>query len=528
MTITSKKIQKTSKYLDKKIKYDILILKIGKLSNERKGEEKMKKKLLFLMAAFALFVPSVMAAEITASTDEELIKAFKDAVTGDTIKLTADINNHKGDSTSLYVGSGKEITLDLNGHDITVDPTWDKAADKPVNRSIVIENGKLTITGSGTITHATHVAVNVWALAEADTGHSTLVVGKDVVLKGENGFAVFQYTDGIGYHATVDFYGTVIATGNGATIQGFIKNGGDVPVVNIKKGAKISAVGDEAIGIYGAGSGIWNIEDGVTVESTGTALGIKSGTYNIAGGTFTSTGTYKANPEVKTGSMDAGGAAIQLETNNEYYRHIKLNITGGVFTSANGNAVLEYGNGTQSAVEAINIEDGEFNSAEGKDIFAISSALETAQANKVIKINGGTFNNEVNDEYLDDNKITLVINAAVTENGETVTESMYTIVVEKGSTLDKEELEKLLGTTENGYKLVGYYSDEELKNKFDFSEEITDNTAIYLSFVKEEAKVEEKNPKTSDMNLALILTSLGIASVGTVLVSRRKLAKVNR
>ena len=38
----------------------------------------------------------------------------------------------------------------------------------------------------------------------------------------------------------------------------------------------------------------------------------------------------------------------------------------------------------------------------------------------------------------------------------------------------------------------------------------------------------EKNPETSDMNLALILTTLGLASVGAVLVSRKKLAKANR
>ena len=51
----------------------------------------MKKKLLFLVAALALFVPSVMAAEITAGTEEELTKALSEAVTGDTIKLTDDI-----------------------------------------------------------------------------------------------------------------------------------------------------------------------------------------------------------------------------------------------------------------------------------------------------------------------------------------------------------------------------------------------------------------------------------------------------
>lgn len=49
------------------------MLKIGDLSEERKEEEKMKKKLLFLVAAFALFVPSVLAAE---PNYDESVKAF--------------------------------------------------------------------------------------------------------------------------------------------------------------------------------------------------------------------------------------------------------------------------------------------------------------------------------------------------------------------------------------------------------------------------------------------------------------------
>ena len=72
--------------------------------------------------------------------------------------------------------------------------------------------------------------------------------------------------------------------------------------------------------------------------------------------------------------------------------------------------------------------------------------------------------------------------------------------------------------------------DEFCANKFDFSEEINADTIIYLKLVeiKAETSNKEKNPQTSDMNLALILTTLGLASVGAVLVSRKKLAKVNR
>ena len=74
-------------------------------------------------------------------------------------------------------------------------------------------------------------------------------------------------------------------------------------------------------------------------------------------------------------------------------------------------------------------------------------------------------------------------------------------------------------------------SGSQLKNKFDFSKEINADTTVYLKFteLKEETTVkEEKNPATNDMNLALILASLGLASAGAVLVSRKKLAKANR
>lgn len=43
---------------------------------------------------------------------------------------------------------------------------------------------------------------------------------------------------------------------------------------------------------------------------------------------------------------------------------------------------------------------------------------------------------------------------------------MYTVVVEKGDVFDEDaekELTSLLGDIGEGYKLVGYYSDKELK-----------------------------------------------------------------
>lgn len=97
----------------------------------------MKKKLLFLVAALALFVPSVMAAEKTAGTEEELTKALSEAVTGDTIKLTDDITF----SVNLQFKRWKRLTLDFNNHNLTGNG----------ETTLIVENGVVTFTGKGTL-----------------------------------------------------------------------------------------------------------------------------------------------------------------------------------------------------------------------------------------------------------------------------------------------------------------------------------------------------------------------------------------
>lgn len=99
---------------------------------------------------------------------------------------------------------------------------------------------------------------------------------------------------------------------------------------------------------------------------------------------------------------------------------------------------------------------------------------------------------------------------------------------------DIEEMIKEIkaAAKEEGYKFEGFYADEKFTTEFDFTKPFEGSVSIYTKLTKivneSQTKEEEKNPKTSDMNLALILTSLGLASVGAVLVSRKKLAKANR
>ena len=92
------------------------------IQNLRKRLYKMKKKILsllpaliFVLALVPAAAPSAQAANHDADSVRTLDNAIKNAKSGDTITLTADIN-YKG---SLYIDS-KDITIDLNGNTLKI------------------------------------------------------------------------------------------------------------------------------------------------------------------------------------------------------------------------------------------------------------------------------------------------------------------------------------------------------------------------------------------------------------------------
>lgn len=118
-------------------------------------------------------------------------------------------------------------------------------------------------------------------------------------------------------------------------------------------------------------------------------------------------------------------------------------------------------------------------------------------------------------------------------------ENFYLDVYKYMSFTEEEVAEFKKGMEEaakkEGYRFDGFYADPEFKVEFDFTKTFEADALIYTKLTKitndgdgTGSKTEEKNPETSDMNLALVLATLGLASVGAVLVSRKKLAKANR
>ena len=343
----------------------------------------MKKrcKLLFLVAVLTLFVPNVKAAEKTASTDAELMDAFNTAVTGDTIKLTDNIEHTGG---KILVGDGKDITLDLNGYNIVT-----KAKN---DRSITVYNGILTIKGKGTIKHETHNALNVWGSDKQTSKiYSKLNIEKDVTLEGNTGLAIFRGNNDEGAYGTeVNFAGKINAKSLGITTNGLIIHANG-PVVNIKNGASITTTDADSVAVYEAGNGIYNIEAGTTITGA-TAAEVRAGILNVKGGNLTGTAkklTSQPNNDGAT-TVGAGIAVVQHTTKLP----ISVNILGGTIKGAEalyvnntqGNSAADW-----AKVKAV-VTGGSFSTdvtkyVANKYVANLVNGLYVVEENKVIETN---------------------------------------------------------------------------------------------------------------------------------------------
>ena len=339
----------------------------------------MKRKMLVIVAMIAMiFSLSVVSAkEVEVNDAATLLAAFKNAESGDVVKLIDNITYTLPDRVLVSTN----VTLNMNNHNIDFDGAS--------VRSFTVQDGSLNIIGKGTISHPKHNALNVWGTTDkTKVNYSTLKVGKDVTVNGLYGIAVFYDPENkkIGYGVNVEFAGKIESTEGGITINGNLQNAEGAPVINILDGAVINS---KKTGLYAAGNGTWNIGK-ANITGKESAIGIKSGKVIINGGTFTCTGESQMPTEGYSNGINASGAAIQLESNKDYYGNVELIIKDGTFTSKNAVSIYEYlaKNIKQTNVNKIEILGGKFVSAKGNNNFLLSEELDYKG---VIAVSGGTF-----------------------------------------------------------------------------------------------------------------------------------------
>ena len=279
----------------------------------------------------------------------------------------------------LTLTNGQKAILNMNGKTVTFTS----------GKLRLLTSASLTLTGEGSLVCQTP-STGAISIYGNETSQIDLLVDSGVTVDGHYGIALFGNNGAPACrNVTVTVKGTVKTSEGGTAlyVNGTVNDlEGPVPQITLAEGATVEAV---SVGIYAAGYAKWDLAGTINAAY---AITIKSGDFNITGGSYTSTGDFKDPSEANSNGTEDTGAAISITTNPDYAQKTNVTITGGTFTSANGYAFYEGiavkdGQPIAEASSAvIAIQGGDFtgNADLGADI-----AVTTAENKQVVS--GGTF-----------------------------------------------------------------------------------------------------------------------------------------
>lgn len=319
-------------------------------------------------------------------TFSELLAAFDatyaEGDPGDvTIKLANDITQTDGAVDYLGVNAGWNVTLDLNGHTLTLRNDGARGLQN---------QGTLTITGNGTITNGT-AANSAYGLID---NYGTIVVENGTFIDyGEGNGASIKNRPSGSSSLTIEsgtFEGRGVNTGNAC-----IYSDGDLV---IKDGVHFTNASNRAYavivnsGTATIGEALGNDGDPVVVEGTHGALGTNGGTVVVNNGVYTAANYY--------------GFWI---TNNNNVTDVTVNygdFTGGTVGKNGLRASVD--DGRQDVSDAtIRINDGMFTGNGGAAAVAVNAS--GSEHSWGMAISGGEFSTDPDDSYLTQNKVSYLL-----------------------------------------------------------------------------------------------------------------------
>lgn len=438
----------------------------------------MKKKMLFLMAAIALFVPSVMAAE--APTYDEENKA-----------------------------------LFANGTPVTVEARTDGVAGALVKWN----GGEKLLPADNSVFGGSHDST-----AKIDSTSVTV-----------NGGTLHNVFGG-GLHKS--YVGTAVVTINGGKFTGKVHGGGassysgstcHQPWYEGNK-EKATTVVDEAIVTINGGTltDVFGGGEGISYTKKATLIVNKSFTGNIAYATAGGSNGYadEAYVELYGGNVKVLQAVNKGFINNSDMLVDGANVENAYVSSEGANQKLGV---TESA--SLTIKSGKVkNVAPGQS----GNPGEKATTISSLLYKEGTVENMSND--FDGDMVSEAVILTFNANGET-----ETVAVPKGGSFTADEVTELTSELENalvgsGYKFVGFFKDDKFTTVFDLTKPMNEDTTVFMKLeeVKNNTEVKnndgkkaEDNPKTSDINLALILGMIALGGAGAFVSYKKKNSKAN-
>lgn len=429
----------------------------------------MKKKILFAIAACALFLPATVFAAADPTYDEEVKAVF------------------------------------ANGTPITVEERTDGEA----GALIKWEGGELAVPANTSVFGGSH-------------DNATKVESTSITVNGGTLYHIF----GGGLHKS--YVGTARVTVTGGTINGYIHGGGassyagstchqpwydgdkenattvvDEAIVTIK-GGNLSSATD----VFGAGEGISYTKKAtltITKEFTGNIR------YATAGG---------SNGYTDDAKVFANGGKIKVlqAVNRGFIETSEMTVDGAEVEKAYASSE---GDDQKLGV----MQEAKLIVKSGKVGYAAPGQKgnpgEIANDVSTIEYKEGTVTTV---EKFDEDATTVTVNLMLIAGNEG-----QTIQIPKGTVFTAEELKAMVEEINNelaadNLELVGFYLDDELTQEFDFSTPIERDMELYMKLkdITPEQRIE--NPETSDVNIFLILSLVAVGAFGTTLVLKNRLS----
>lgn len=269
-----------------------------------------------------------------------------------------------------------DVAINFNGYNIISEET------NPGARVFDIRSGEVTLTGKGKIfaMGARSCAIRVFgAISIGMPAYTTLTIDDGISLFAPDSYGILISPNlGVAYGLVINLSGEIIAR-DGIGLSSHIR-GRDVnlPTINIRSGARITA--DEIFGsaLEAAGYASWNIGAAKLTGATGALL--KSGQINFShteiiatGAAYSQTTTVPAAenaPETPPEDPAPANAAIRIASAAKH--DLNITVEGGSYLGEKSFAIA----GDPSSLESFVIKGGDFSGALDVLHYAIEPELE--------------------------------------------------------------------------------------------------------------------------------------------------------
>ena len=334
-------------------------------------------------------------AQIGSTGYATLQEAVNAATEGQTVTLLEDV------SVNSLITVAHDITIDLDQKTITGGTLAKVFATKP-GTDVTIQNGTINADQNGSAVYAYGTlslknmkisgAAKQFSLLYVENG-SDVTVDKDSVISASTVRGDYPAVFVGIQNASADkeqslhIYGSIKAGGTPA-IQG---NGTDRSVtrIDIYDGATVES---QTVACYLPQPCEVNIRGGVVKGYC--ALGIKSGTFNISGGTVQGVANDSNISDVHstTNGINCDGSAILIDSYIGYAGQVQVNISDNAkVESLHSTAIREIGNtASKTNLVALNVTGGQVIGASGKDAILVRDVTKPT-----VTVSGGTFSSDV-------------------------------------------------------------------------------------------------------------------------------------